>query len=55
MVQDSFVWTKMLQNILQEKKNEEEMGAIIKEFNIFNLITFKNRSIQMQGLHINDF
>lgn len=55
MVQDPFVWPKMSQNILQKKGGGGEMGAIVKKFKIFNLITFKTRSIQMQGLHINCF
>lgn len=38
-----------------KKGGGEEMGAIVKKFKIFNLITFKTRSIQMQGLHINCF
>lgn len=41
--------TKFLQN------NGAEMGAIVKEFKMFNMITFMMGSIQMQGLQINGF
>lgn len=53
MVQAPFVCTKMSQNFLQ--KNGAEMGAIVKKFNIFNMITFVMGSIQMQSLQINGF
>lgn len=41
--------TKFLQN------NGAEMGAIVKEFKMFNMITFMMGSIQMQSLQINGF
>lgn len=50
MVQDPFVWPKMSQNILQKKGGGEEMGAIVKKFKIFNLITFKNEVHPNAGL-----
>lgn len=51
MVQDPFVWPKMSQNILQKKGGGgEEMGAIVKKFKIFNLITLKNEVLPNAGL-----